>query len=75
MFVESDPTTWTLDKELPLGYYWRDLQDGSGEAHLIAPDGRNLSQIYWDKVNELRGFEVYGLPGPEVKRYKGELYD
>lgn len=40
MFDETDMATWGA---LPMGYDWRTVDHVTGECHLFAPDGRNLS--------------------------------
>lgn len=40
MFDESDPGTWSV---LPAGYRWLPWDHTTGEHHLYAPDGRDLS--------------------------------
>lgn len=39
-FTESDPATWEV---LPDGYYWAEIDATTGEHHLFAPDGRDVS--------------------------------
>lgn len=43
LFDESDPMTWG---DLPHGYTWREIDVHSGEHHLFAPDGRDVSAMY-----------------------------
>lgn len=40
MFDETDPATWGV---LPAGYWWLTVDHVTGENHLFAPDGTNLS--------------------------------
>jgi len=42
-FEESDPATWTY---LPSGYQVRDYNAATGEMHLYAPDGRDVTDAY-----------------------------
>jgi hypothetical protein len=50
VFSESDASTWTT---LPAGYRWESNDNcGVGEEHLIAPDGRDVSQERYDAYND-----------------------
>lgn len=42
VFDESDPVTWR-QRDLPTGYEWREFDAASGEEHLYAPDGRDVT--------------------------------
>lgn len=41
-FDPTDPGTWT-EALTPQGYVWREINAETGEHHLFAPDGTNLS--------------------------------
>lgn len=46
-FNEADPMTWPPDEQLPAGYEWRPVSDE--EFHLFAPDGRDVSEEWWNR--------------------------
>ena len=61
-FSENDVNTWD-DANLPAGYEWRDFDAFTGELHLFASDGRDLT-IEW---SERQARLDYLLPaGPET---------
>lgn len=67
VFSEQDPATWGTDEELPTGYAWIECVDSEGEFHLIAPDGRDLSQAHYDRQDQTAWLTRMSLdPGVEM---------